>query len=179
MIRSITDLCYLSDLAEFWSVDVMPSIDQLTMKPKRSHDVDVINYSGAAESRTRTVGYTGSVGLPGVPSLHHEDPSGSVSVSGESVFVFGNESTTSPTDYYLSQPTNGLRIEGAVSRAETEEKLRRYSRVLNRAELELMLVRLPIALGLIPQAKHGDRFCAGLLGFPNGLWLLAYFCFIS
>lgn len=135
----------------------MPSIDLLTMKPKRVQGIELVNSLGESE------GYTG-VAVSTTASNH------------ESVFVFGNESVV-PTDHHSAQPARGHQVEGAVSRAEAEEKLRRYSRVLNRAELELMLVRLPIALGLVPQTRHGDRFCAGLLGFPNGLWLNLYITF--
>jgi hypothetical protein len=85
--------------------------------------------------------------------------------AGRSVFVFGDGAVKSGAES-SGGPSGGER--SAVSIAEEEEKLRRYSRVLTRAELELLLVQLPQILGIKPQSRHSNRYCAGLLGFPNG-----------
>ena len=111
--------------------------------------------------------------MPKIDTLSRElGPSAS-----QSVFVFGDGAVKTDSDTRAGS-SNGSAgaVQGrtAVSIAEEEEKLRRYSRVLTRAELELLLVQLPEILGIKPQARHSNRYCAGLLGFPNGIEFITY-----
>lgn len=127
----------VQDLAEFWRVDVMPNIEQISMN-KDTH----------AEESVDAVEELASEQLPG------------------SVFVFGEYSAMAPSSalHHKHSESNNMT---SVQRMEEEERLRRAARVLTRNDLELLLVLLPERLGLEGQERHGGRICVGMLGFPN------------
>jgi len=72
----------------------------------------------------------------------------------ESEYVWGDG------NYQSKQPT----IEKKIS---SNDKIRKQSKVLNRAELIYFLTNLPQSLGILPQERHRGHICVGLVGFPN------------
>lgn len=125
----------------------MPNIDQISLTNESSATVAVDEDSAEL-----------------APTSHAEaEASGSVFVFGDVGGLRAGETET------LKSPSIPAGCSGvsAIERAEREDRLRRSTRVLTRADLERLLVLLPERLGLKAQERHGGRICAGLLGFPN------------
>lgn len=67
----------------------------------------------------------------------------------------------------VSGPAASEPITAETQFTTARDVVRRRTRVISRQELIHLMTSMPRYLGITPQSRNRDRYCVGLVGFPN------------
>jgi hypothetical protein len=104
------------------------------------------------------------------PSSAPSIPSGDV-VWGEAGDEFTAETASTldlgDVSVDMSASTGPVKITAETQFVTARDVVRRRTRVISRLELIHLMTSMPRFLGITPQSRNRNRYCVGLVGFPN------------